>query len=101
MPSEVCNVSGLPFKRMEAQPTVVWLFDVDAVLAEREREVVHGKNDTVAVHTGCGATASRRRAVDTELGKVEGIAREVRDELLGREGEKTFPRQGVSVDNTR
>lgn len=73
------------------QLTVIGLLDVDAMLREREREVVHGEHDAVAVHGRRGAATSGSRTVHAQLGKVERVAREIADELLRREGEQALP----------
>jgi hypothetical protein len=83
------------------------------VLAKCEGEIVHRQDDAVAVRAGRGATAACRRVADAQLGKVERVARQVRDELLRRKREEALSavssmnrdfelmKEGVSMARTR
>jgi hypothetical protein len=74
-----------------SKPTIIRLFNINAMLAERKGQVVHGEHDAITLRRGIGPSAAGSRAADAELGEVECVAGQVRDELLRREREEAFP----------
>jgi hypothetical protein len=85
--------------------TVVWLLHVHAMLPQRQTQVIHGQHNPITILLlvslwieipnyqaySCSWTSSARScAVDSELGEVECVAREVRNEFLGGEGKEAL-----------
>jgi hypothetical protein len=68
------------------------------MLAKRERQIIHSEDDAVLVDASSGAPATGSCPARAELGKVEGVAREVRDELLRREGQQALQARVRAVE---